>query len=232
MAPRRLVKSLNSAIDGFIEALKTERNMRVHFLMAIFALMLGIHLNLSKTELLLLVGAISLVLIVEMINTAVEFTLDLVEASYHPLVKKIKDITAGAVFLAALNSIIIGYAIFAQRFEIYIKKGAEAIVRSPWHITFMALLVLLFFVVFIKVAFQRGTPFRGGMPSGHAAFAFSLWTVAAFFTQNPLVIVITFVLAFTVARHRIKDNVHTIFEVIAGAGLGILVTLTMLKLLI
>jgi len=232
MAQQRLVESLNSAVEGFIYVLKTQRNMRLHFLFATLVLVVGLYLNLPKVELLLLVGAISLVLVLEMVNTAVELTVDLIKNVYHPVARIIKDVTAGAVFLSALNAAAVGYVIFSRRLGVHIAEGVVRIAHSSWYVTFIALLVVLLIVLAGKVFFHKGTPFRGGMPSGHAAFAFSLWTVIIFSTGNALIIFLSFILAFLIARHRMKDNIHTLWEVTAGALLGILATALVFQLLL
>ncbi len=231
MTQQKLVESLNSAVEGFIYVLKTQRSMRLHFLFATLVLTLGLYLNLPKVELLLLVGAISLVLVLEMVNTAIELTVDLIKNMYHPLARIIKDVTAGAVFLSALNAAVVGYVVFSGRLGIHVADGITRIMHSPWYVTFISLLVVLLVVLMGKVFFHKGTPFRGGMPSGHAAFAFSLWTVIVFSTGNGLVMFLSFVLAFLIARHRMKDNIHTLWEVLAGALLGVLVTALVFQLL-
>ncbi len=229
---QKLVESLNSAVEGFIYVLKTQRNMRIHFLATVFILVLGLYLNLSKVELLLLLGAISLVLVLEMVNTSVELTVDLIKNVYHPLARIIKDVIAGAVFISALNALAVGYVIFSRRMGIHLADGITRVTHSPWHITFIALLVVLLLVLTGKVFFHKGTPFRGGMPSGHSAFAFSLWTVIVFSTRNALIMFLSFILAFLIARHRMKDHIHTLWEVAAGAILGVLATALIFQLLL
>jgi len=219
-----LVASLNSAVKGFIYVLRTQRNMRLHFLTATLVLVLGIYLNISRIELLILFGAIILVLALEMLNTASELVMDVVEDLFHPVIKIIKDVTAGAVFLAAINAVAVGYVVFWNRFPFDIQTGIYRIRQSQWHVALIIFIFLLFIVVAGKVLFHRGTPFRGGMPSGHAAFAFSMWAIITLLVKNNLVVALSFIMAFLIARHRIKDNVHTIWEVTAGALLGILAT--------
>lgn len=229
-----IVQSLNTAVEGFVYVLKTQRNMRLHFLVAILTIMLGIYFNLPKIELVLLLISITLVLAFEMINTALEFTIDLVKNVYHPMVRIIKDITAGVVFLAALNALIVGYILFAGRFalQLHLRGGISRIVQSSWHLTFIALLFVVLLVVVGKVFLHRGTPFKGGMPSGHAAFAFAMWAIIAFSTRNGLITVLSFVMAFLIARHRLQNNVHSAIEIIAGALVGILVTTIVFQLLV
>lgn len=235
MQRQSMIKSLNAAVEGFIYVLRTQRNMRLHFLVATLVLILGIYLNISKVELLLLLGAITFVLVMEIVNTAIELTIDLVKSAYHPLARVIKDITAGAVILAVFNAVVVGYIVFSRRFAWYAAgaaTGINRIMHSPWHLTFIVLLIVLFLVVSGKFFFNKGTPFRGGMPSGHAAFAFSMWTVMVFSTGNALIIVLGFAMAFMIARHRLKDNIHSLWEVLAGAALGVSITTLVFQLLI
>ena len=232
MKQRNIIKSLNAAVEGVIYVLRTQRNMRLHFLTAILVLIIGIYLNLPKVELLLLLGAITMVLVLEMVNTAAELTIDLVKETYHPIARIIKDIAAGAVFLAAFNAAIVGYMVFAWRFALTAEAGIDRIIHSPWHMTFLALLLVLFLVVCIKSFFHKGTPFMGGMPSGHAAFVFSLWTIMVFITRSTLVTALSFIMAFIISRQRLKDRVHSLWEVIAGAILGILITTLVFQLVI
>jgi len=232
MGRQTLIESLNSAAEGFVYVLRTQRNMRLHFLFATLVLVLGIYLALPKMELLLLLGAITLVLVLEMVNTAVELTIDLVKSAYHPLARIIKDIAAGAVFLATMNALIVGYVIFSRRFVLHIEDGIQRIARSPWQLTLMALIVVMFLVLAGKILLRKGTPFRGGMPSGHAAFAFSVWTIIVFSTRNGLIMLLSFVLAFLIARHRMKDKIHTFWEVLTGSVLGILITALVFQLLL
>ena len=76
MKQRRLVDSFNSAFEGLVYCFKTQRNMRLHFLIAFFVLLLGLLLNLSKQEIVLLSFTIALVLLAEMVNTACELIID------------------------------------------------------------------------------------------------------------------------------------------------------------
>ena len=232
MPQQKLFESLNSAVEGFIYVVRTQRNMRLHFLIAILVLVAGIYFNLPKTDLLLVLGVIMLVLVLEMVNTAIELITDLIKNTYHPLARIIKDTTAGAVFLAALNAVVVGYVVFSRCFSSYTEGGVSKIIHSPWHITFIAFLVVMLLAIAGKVIFQRGTPFRGGMPSGHAAFAFSIWTIIVFSTRSSLIIMLSFIMAFLIARHRLKDDIHTLWEVLAGSLLGILATACVFQLLL
>lgn len=206
--------------------------MRLHFLISILVLLLAIYLNLEKIEILLLLVAISFVLLAEMLNTAIEMHTDLISDKYNPIVRIIKDIAAGCVLVASINAFIIGYILFLGRlWELRIETSIEKIKSSPWHVTFVILIVVLFLVILSKALLHKGTPLRGGMPSGHAAVAFSIWTIIAFLTANHLAVVLVFILALLVARSRLSGEIHTIWEVVGGSILGVLVTILIFQIL-
>ena len=230
--PKKFFESFNAAIEGFFYVIKTQRNMRVHFMLAVLILLLGIFLNLTYMEIAMLALTIALVLAAEMINTAVELIVDvMVKMEYHPIARIIKDVSAGAVLLTAINAVIVAYLLFSGKMPFTIEEGILRIGSSPWHLTFIAIILVLAVTIFGKVVLHSGTPMRGGMPSGHAAIAFSMWTIIVFLTRNPIVIILAFVMAFFIARHMIKDSIHSIEEVAVGGVLGALVTTMVFQLL-
>ena len=221
---RKFIESFNAAVEGFVYVLRNERNMRVHFLTALFFVLLGVYLNFTGPEILILSATITLVLLAEMVNTSIEHIVDLVKPEMHPMAKVIKDMGAGAVLLTAVNAVIAGFVLFSKRIPFNIEEQMLSIRKSPWSVTFIALILVFATSILCKIMFHKGTPLRGGMPSGHSAIAFSIWTLVTFMTNNSIVIMLTFLMAFLIARHRVKDSVHTLLEVIAGAILGILLT--------
>ena len=232
MQENKIIESFNAAIEGFLYVVKTERNMRIHFLFAILIILLGIYLNFTPLEIMILVLTITLVLAAEMINTAIELIVDIiVDMEFHPIAKIIKDASAGVVLLAAINAAIVGYLLFSSKVPFTMEEGITRIGQSPWHLTFIAIIVVLALTILGKIFLHSGTPLQGGMPSGHSAVAFAMWTVIAFLTRNAVVILLSFIMAFLIARHRIKDSIHTIWEVLAGAILGILATSLIFQLL-
>ncbi len=231
MREQRFIESFNASLEGFIYVLKTQRNMRIHYLASVLIILLGIWLNLSITELMILSVTITIVLVAEMANTAMEHMVDIVKTELHPLAKIIKDVAAGSVLVASINAVIIGYILFSGKTPFNVEEGLSRVRQSPWHVSFIALILVFSLAVIGKVIFHKGTPLRGGMPSGHAAVAFAVWTIVTFLTTNSIVIILTFLMAFLIARHRIKDAVHTIWEVAAGSLLGILGTILIFQLL-
>jgi len=109
---KRLIRSFGHAIDGIVYTVKTQRNMQIHIGAAMFTLLMGWLLQISWSDVLLVFFSIFLVFILEMVNTAIESTVDLVTGEYHPLAKTAKDVAAGAVLLAAILAVIVGIYVF------------------------------------------------------------------------------------------------------------------------
>ncbi len=112
----RLLKSFSFAIHGIDASIRTQPNLRVHVAIACLAILMGVLCNISTVEWLSLSISIFFVLVTEMMNTAIESTIDLVQPDVHPLAKRSKDIAAGAVLLAVCNALIVGYLLFFHRF--------------------------------------------------------------------------------------------------------------------
>ncbi|MFH1063255.1 MAG: diacylglycerol kinase [Candidatus Omnitrophota bacterium] len=222
MHKRRLFDSFNYAIEGILYVLKTQRNMRFHFLAGIIMLLLGLYFNLTKPELILLLITISFVFLAEMLNTATELVIDLITDEFHPLARIIKDIAAGAVLVAAINSVCVGYLLFLTNApKDTIQSSIDYIRNNPLHITFISFFIVLLTVIFSKAKIGRGKPLRGGMPSGHSALAFSVWAITLFVAPSKLLIVLIFILALLVAQSRIRPGFHSLKEVVAGALVGL-----------
>jgi diacylglycerol kinase (ATP) len=228
---QNIIQSFNCAIEGFIYVMRSQRNMRIHFLAAVAILLLSIYFGFSGTEVLLLCGAIALVLVAEMINTSIELTVDLISDRHHPLARIAKDVAAGAVFITSINAIVVGYLLFSKNLTFSLESGFLRIKQSPWHITFIALIIVLAIVVMVKALSHRGTPLRGGMPSGHSAMAFSMWTIISLVTKDGLIMVLTFFMALLIGRSRLKQEIHSLWEVVAGALVGTLVTILVFQIL-
>jgi diacylglycerol kinase len=109
------LRSTTHALRGLTIFLKTTHNAWVHFFFAILAIYLGIVLRISSIEWVLLVLTIGLVILFEMINTAIEIDIDLTSPTYHPYARDTKDVAAGAVSVAVVISGIVGVIIFLPK---------------------------------------------------------------------------------------------------------------------
>ncbi|KRN88869.1 diacylglycerol kinase [Ligilactobacillus ceti] len=113
---RRFYKSFYYALAGLKTAYKEERNFRFHILAVILVVIAGFVLQVSLSDWLWLLLSISIVLITEVINSAIESVVDLAtDYQKHPLAKKAKDMAAGAVLIAAIFSLIIAAVILLPK---------------------------------------------------------------------------------------------------------------------
>lgn len=230
---KSLIDSFNYAVSGIISALKKEKNMRIHYLIAIIVIIISLFFDFSRLELLILIFTISLVVIAELFNTAIERVVDLITDKYHPLAKLAKDISAGAVLIAAINSIVVGYLLFFDRLSYYTDFLLFKITNSSTHLTFVALFVVVLLTLGLKALFYRGrgTHFQGGTVSGHSAVSFCIATIVSLLAKNMLITTLTFSLAILVGESRIEGKIHTFIEVFFGAIIGILIGIFIFKVI-
>jgi len=230
MRIKKLIDSFNYAIEGIINSIQTQKNMRIHLVIAIIVLSASLFFDLSKSELLILFISITLVLVLEMINTAIEAVIDMLVDYYHPLARIAKNTAAGAVLIGALNSVLVGYFLFFDN----LKPGAEMIIikikQSPAYITIITLAIIMLLVVGIKAYFGKGTPLKGGMPSGHSALAFSFATIITLLTVDALIATLSYLMALLVVHTRLEAKVHSVLETVIGGILGTLVTILIFQI--
>ena len=230
MKIRKLLDSFNYAIEGLVYSVRTQRNMRIHMVATIVILIACFFFNISKLEILIVTITITMVVLAEMLNTAIECTLDATTNYYHPLVKIAKNVSAGAVLITALNAVVVGYIVFWDKFSPLTFTLVKKIRNSNPYMIFFILIVVSIATLVVKAIFGEGTPLKGGMPSGHSAIAFSISTAIALITVEPVIIVLSFILALIVAQSRVDSEVHSILEVILGALFGSFLTILIYKL--
>src|SRR5215211_4330364 len=97
-----------------IYAVRTQRNMRFHVVVAVVVLVASLLVGVRKLELAVLVLTILLVFVTELFNTAMEFVVDLATREFHPLAKLAKDVSAGAVLVSSVGAVLVGYLILAD----------------------------------------------------------------------------------------------------------------------
>src|SRR5204862_1183534 len=135
-----LIESFNYAVEGIIHVLRTHRNMRLHFAAALLVLVLALVLGVSRIELIVLLISIAFVLIAEMINSAIEAAIDVATSSFDPLAKLAKDIAAGAVLIASINAIAVGYLVFSGHVSESTTNFLDRLRDAPIKITIIALI--------------------------------------------------------------------------------------------
>lgn len=106
------ITSVKHALNGWSSAFRSEINMRIHMIAMITVLAASFYFDINQMEWVALILVIGLVVVTELINTAIEELCDHINPNLHPKIKKIKDVSAGAVLMAALTSLIVGVMIF------------------------------------------------------------------------------------------------------------------------
>lgn len=226
--------SFTWAFAGIVYAIRTQRNMQLHIAAVAIVLVLGLALNLSRLEFVAVIAAISLVLVAEMFNTAIEAAVDAVVTDYHPLVKVAKDVAAGAVLIAAVNAVATAYLVFYSHISDPHHELSTSLHAAPTLLVAGAVLLTIVAVLVVKAATGHGLPLRGGLPSGHAAVAFAGWTaitiIADPFAHAGLVSMLAFLMALLVAQSRVEAGIHSSLEVMAGALIGTGMTIVVFQL--
>jgi diacylglycerol kinase (ATP) len=190
LKPSRFIELVNCAIEGILWAVNSQRHMRAHFLAAAAVLLLALFYRVAALDFVALAFAVTLVLVVELVNTALEVVVDLVSPDY--------------VFpdTVALRS-----------------------APSPGALPVFSALVVTILVVLAKGCLGKGTPLHGGMPSGHAAVAFSIATSFVLAPVGPMLSILAVAMAVMVSQSRLLLGIHALREVLVGALLGTGVTL-------
>lgn len=213
------------AFAGIMYATRTQPNMRVHLLIAALVLIATMLLRLDRLYIIAVIVTIVIVLSLELLNTAIEAVVDLLTVAHHPLARTAKDAAAGAVFVASVGAVFVGYLVFYQGIQQGGPRVYSAVAAVPSNVIVIIFIVVAIGTIFAKAFTGRGTPFQGGAVSGHTALAFAAATGLALYIQRPLVAVLAFFVAFLVAQSRVEARIHNVFEVSWGAMLGSLLAL-------
>lgn len=232
MKNKNLIDSFNNAINGITSTIKTEKNMKIHITAAAFVMFLSLFYDLTRIEFLIVCITVAFVIVCELFNTVVEVLVDTIIGIYHPKAKLAKDTAAGAVLVATFVSLVVAYFIFYDRVSTSLHIGIIRVKQTPMHITVIALIITMVFVIILKAFFKKGTPFSGGMPSGHSAIAFSASTAIALWTNNVNVTILVLIISILVIQSRLEGKIHTILELLAGAVVGFTVTLLMFQVFV
>ncbi|NNC95526.1 MAG: diacylglycerol kinase family protein [Chitinophagales bacterium] len=108
----KFLKAFSFAGQGLLAALRSESNMRFHLFAAIVVIVASTYFQISRVEWMFIILCIASVVSVELLNTAIEKLSDKISTEFHPVIKTVKDVSAGAVLISALMATIIGLLIF------------------------------------------------------------------------------------------------------------------------
>lgn len=224
--PRKdIFAGFKAALNGLVYTFKTQRHMRFHLYVVLVVMVLGVFFNLRLRELLVLLFTISLVLVAEMFNSAIEATVDLVQPTYSPMAKFAKDISAGAVMITTIIALVVGGLMILgeNRWEeIKINLAAQSLGIPVWPRLIVGVFVIFIVVIIGKGLGTRGQVLKGGLVSGHAAVGFFLAASILFLSDNVTVAGLGILLAAIVAQSRWEAKIHSVFELSLGAALGVI----------
>ena len=109
---RNFFDAFLNSLNGIWYTIRTQKNIRIQLIIAILVIIAGVYFNLTIIEFIFLIFSCFLVIITEMINTAIEASVNLTTTKFHPIAKIAKDVGAGAVLVASINAIIVGCILF------------------------------------------------------------------------------------------------------------------------
>ncbi len=224
MKPTGVWASFNCAIEGILWTARTQRHLRHHLMVAVAVLLAALFFRVSSLEFILLVFGMVLVFFAELLNTAIEVVVDMISPEYHPMARRAKDVAAGAVLMACIGAAVMGYLALSNYFFPLEGNGVPLLSRPPGDLAVVSVLMVTILVVLLKSRGPQGSPLHGGMPSGHAAFAFSVATSAILSGTGQLLSLLVLAMAVMVSQSRVYLKIHSFVEVLVGALLGVTTT--------
>ena len=225
----RWFDAANNAMEGILQAAKTQRHIKFHLLAAFSVLLCCFIIGLDKYEFAIIALITIVVIVAEMFNSALEAVVDLTTQEFKILARTAKDIAAGAVLISAIGALVIGYLILGPHlFKIWL--GFYQVPRhGAGNIAMLAIIMIMLIVILIKAYFGASHPLRGGFPSGHSAAAFSLWISFIHVTASPWFIGLGLLGAIVIAASRLRLKIHTFRDIAYGVLLGSAITLILFK---
>ncbi len=225
-----VLRSFRYAWDGVLFVFVTQRHMRAHAVVITLVLLGAWGLGVDSGDLLQLLVAMSLVLIAEMMNTALEMVVDLIVDSYNPHAKTIKDVAAGAVLVASVYALAVAGVVFFNNDRLRQIMRSIPYPPRPNRMGAMVLVVLGVIALglligYLKYRTRRGKFWRGGVVSGHTALAALLTTSIAILTRDLAVTLLALAMAVLISQSRLQARIHTAWEIVLGAIMGIVVAM-------
>lgn len=222
--PVKWQRSFRYAYEGVKYALSTQRNMKFHFTLAFLALVLALLFGLSKTDVLFILLAVTLVIVTELINTAIEKSVDLAMPDIHPLAKIAKDVAAAAVLVTAAFAVVTGMVVFYDPIDRLLRTGRA---MEGHALTAGAVWILLSLVILTVIVIQTRFTEKGTWvkPSLLSAVAFAVATLIAYRIEDTLTSLLGFFLAIVLSLVLYDKRRRSFASQLLGALIGSLITL-------
>ena len=229
---RNLLDSVQFALDGIVYAVRHERNVKIHFVAAVVVLVACLILPLDPLGVLMVLGATSLVLVAELINTAIESVVNMTIQGHHPLARIAKDVAAAAVLVSAFFSLGVAWqilipALSAVYWELQ-DSGWSRLAGDPVPLLCFGVILLTLGVVVVLAVSHRGPFPPSRLVLGHAALALGVSAAVLSVTREPLASLLAIPFAAMVSRRHVHTGIHGWPQVLGGATLGVLLSLCLL----
>lgn len=222
------INAWENAFNGIVYAVTTQSNIKKQLVIAVIVLIISLFFNLNRAEFLCFMFTIILILVAEMINTAIETVVDLYTDLYHPKAKIAKDVGAGAVVISAINAVIVGYFLFFDKIADIGLNFIRNVVETPTHLAFVGIFITIILIVALKAASTTNKHKlikNNFMPSGQAGIAFAANTIIWILNDNIVILTLSLIMALLVSESRVETKKRTTKEVIVGALAGTAITL-------
>lgn len=217
--------ALRHALDGVIKAFKTERNLRYDYLIGLFVLICSLFFDFTKTEFACLCLTIGFVIFAEMINSTVEYIVDLITDKYDDRAKAAKDIAAGGVLIASVVAVIVAFFLFFDKLTMATTSVISTIFSSNIYILFTIIFAVIILAVILKGIIGKGANYSMAYPSARVALAFGLTTYVYIITRSILVGGVALILSIIIAQIRVENTKINPIYMVISAIIGVLVVL-------
>jgi len=224
-----LLNAIRHGYNGLARAVREHRNLRYFLWLSLGVMGLAAALRASLLELALIVFAIGFVVAAEVLNSAIETTVNLAANRYDPQARRAKDTAAGGVMAALVTALTVILFVLVQHNLVGDWLTADTPIEPHTiRLGLLGLIAALLVVVLIKAVVNRGTLLMGGIISGHATLAFLAFFGVVFVSRNWVVSGMALLLALLVAQSRIQTGVHRFWEVAGGALLAAVIAFLLL----
>ncbi len=220
------------ALDGVIKAFKTERNLRIDYIIGLAVLIFSLFFDFTKTEFACICLTIGFVIFAEMINSTVEYIVDLITDKYDDRAKAAKDIAAGGVLIASFVSVAVAYFLFVDKIRFATTSIISSILESKLHILFTILFAIIVLAVILKGVFGKHHKYSKAYPSARVAISFACTVYLYLITKNLFVGGVTLLISLMVFELKRENDSQSFAYLLLSAALGILVVLIVYQLVL
>jgi diacylglycerol kinase len=216
-------KNFRYAYDGIKYALDTQRHMKFHFIVGLIVLFAAFFLGLDKIEILFILLAITLIIVTELMNTAIEKTVDLAMPDIHPLAKIAKDVAAASVLVASFFAVWVGIIVFYDPIDRLIQTANHYVNPFQPGTIWVLIAIILLTTIIIETRFSDKGKFV--KPSMLTAIAFSMATLITLYVQVTFIALMTFTLASMLLAILYDKKSRSMVTLLFGAIIGSTITM-------